>query len=191
MLVMSCARAVAAAALVVLACAVAAGCRRTPTGSGATDLLALSREAVKRPESSDPSVFSVREVVIGAEARRALIVPQPARIVWQVRIPGRARLTGAFGVFEDAGTGRPVGGRLYLGISDQRHFARLIDLQLPGGADTPARWEPLDVDLGRYGGWQWSLFYRPWETTWDLIATITGPASGRAALADLAIGTRR
>jgi hypothetical protein len=27
----------------------------------------------------------------------------------------------------------------------------------------------VTVDLSGYGGWQWSLFYRPWTTTWRLI----------------------
>lgn len=174
----------------------AAGCNApsgsSPASSVYIDLLLRSGAAAKRPPSDRPDLFVVQDVVLAGQPRRALIVPQPSRVTWKVNVPARAVLTGSAGIMPSTSGAAAGASRLYVGISDGRFFTGLLDAALPlastvaGGA-----WLPIRIDLARYGGWQWSVFYRPWEITWDVIFNVNGQGPATVALGNLAIEGRR
>ena len=156
------------------------------------DLLATADAAVKRPLTDRPDLFVVQDVVLAGQPKRALIVPQPSRITWKVNVPARAVLTGDAGILPAASGAEPGSSRLYIGISDGRIFSGLLDENLPPpSAEAGGAWLPIRIDLAGYGGWQWSIFYRPWEITWEVIFNVNGPGPGPVALGNLAIEGRR
>lgn len=77
-----------------------------------------------------------------------------------------------------------------IGISDDRRYEQLANISLDGSA-RPRAWQTVSIDLGGYSGWQWSLFYRPWERTWRLIFSADGERGGHIAWArPIVQGTR-
>jgi hypothetical protein len=67
-----------------------------------------------------------------------------------------------------------------IGISDDRRYEQLANIPLDAGA--ARAWQPVTIDLGGYSGWQWSLFYRPWERNWKIVFGADGEG-GRIAWA--------
>ena len=174
----------------------AAGCVAPPGASPASsvylDLLSKADAAVKRPLTDRPDLFVVQDVVLAGQPKRALIVPQPSRVTWKVNVPARAVLTGGAGILPAASGAGPGSSRLYIGISDGRIFSRLLDADLPSpSAAAGGAWLPIRIDLAGYGGWQWSIFYRPWEITWEVIFNVYGAGPGLVALGNLAVEGRR
>lgn len=174
----------------------AAGCNApsgsSPASSVFIDLLLGADAAVKLPPSGRPDLFVVQDVVLADQPKRALIVPQPSRVTWKVNVPARAVLTGGAGILPSPSGGAAGATRLYIGISNGRFFSGLLDEHLPpASAVAGGAWLPIRIDLARYGGWQWSVFYRPWEITWDVIFNVNGPGPAAVALGNLAIEGRR
>jgi hypothetical protein len=156
------------------------------------DLLLSSDAAVKRPPPNRPDLFVVQDVVLAGQPKRALIVPQPSRVTWKVNVPAHAVLTGGAGIMPSPSGAAAGASRLYIGISDGRSFTGLLDEGLPlASAVAGGVWLPIRVDLASYGGWQWSVFYRPWEITWDVIFNVNGQGPATVALGNLAIEGRR
>ena len=108
--------------------------------------------------------------------RVALLTTAPVRIIWTGRLPERAWIETALMLVDGAGATARVG------ISDNRVYEALawIDLKPANGAPV---WQPLHVDLRRYAGWQWSVFYRPSETEWRLIFSADATPGGTIAWA--------
>jgi hypothetical protein len=114
-----------------------------------------------------------------ADRREALLITAPARITWTVRLGGGAALRTATLLGPD---GRPGPGvTLRIGISDQRVYEGLFSQTLTPARETE-RWQSVAVDLAGYGGWQWSLFYRPSETNWRLNVSVDATPGGEIAL---------
>lgn len=125
-------------------------------------------EAERRPP--DPAAFSRETVVIGGVSRRVIFAHPPTRLTYTLRLPARARLTTAIAIKPEAWSGSGDGAVFRIGIADARRYDALFARQLaPRTAPADRAWIPVTVDLSGYGGWQWSLFYRPWETTWRLV----------------------
>ena len=115
-----------------------------------------------------------------ADERQALLITAPARVTWTVRL-------GAGAVFRTAALlgpdGRPGPGvTLRVGISDQRVYEGLFSQTLTSSRAGAERWQPLEVDLSGYGGWQWSLFYRPSEINWRINVSVDPSPGGDIAL---------
>ena len=156
------------------------------------DLLLKSNGAIKQPLTDRPDLFVVQDVVLAGQPKRALIVPQPSRVTWKVMVPARAVLTGGAGIMQGPSGAAPGGSWLYIGISDGRFFSRLLEESLPpASAEAGGAWRPFRIDLARYGGWQWSIFYRPWKITWEVIFNVNGQGPGTVALGNLAINGHR
>ena len=151
--------------LVVLLLAAAACARDTGTQVTAIDLVKLSDRAEKRPAGAR---FAVAERRCGAATLAGLDVPVPSRVTYRLNFPGRARLV-TIPVL-DGGPGATAEFRI--GISDRRTYETLVTRAVESAecASGPAE---ITVDLSRYAGWQWSLFYRPDERIWELIFGVT------------------
>jgi len=152
----------------------------------------MSGPAVKRPLPDRPDLFVLQDVVLAGQPKRALIVPQPSRVTWKVKVPARAVLTGAAGILPSPSGAAAGSSRLLIGISNGRFFDGLLDQNLPSAsAEAGSAWLPIRINLARYGGWQWSIFYRPWNITWEVIFNVNGQGPRTVALGNLAIENRR
>ena len=115
-----------------------------------------------------------------SDRRLALVVSAPARLIWSERLHPRARLRASFVLVPGAQPGAGV--KLLIGVSDPRVYERLFTRELLVSSGDDAAWAPLDIDLGAYGGWQWSLFYRPWNTTWRINVSVDANPHGAIAI---------
>jgi hypothetical protein len=140
-----------------------AGCDGVSPQAGATDLAATLDRAERRPEGGP---FEVHELDIDGQQRPVIAVPATSRLTWHLRFPARARLRMWLGA-RSACDSAPVDFRV--GISDGRVYEQLLVRAVAPGASGSPGWGPATIDLSRYGGTQWSLFYRPSEITWSLI----------------------
>jgi hypothetical protein len=99
----------------------------------------------------------------------------PARVTWSLRLPPHAHLRTAARL---VGANASQGVTVRVGISDNRIYEQLARVVVPSSA-----WQDMDVDLTRYSGFQWSLFYRPSQTTWRLIFSADPTPGGAVAWA--------
>ena len=95
----------------------------------------------------------------------ALVTDAPARVIFPVNMPARARFRTAVSLQSPPGTGVTI----RMGIADSRLYEELLRLSLEPPAAGADPWRTIDVDLGAYSGWQWSLFYHPSRITWKLV----------------------
>lgn len=136
------------------------------------DLLQLLPSAERRAAGRVDDAIRIGAVATGNGEDAALFLRAPARVTWTLRIPARAALTATARIVEGQGA------TLRVGFSDNRSYDGIYKLELTAGA----AWQPVTVDLRRYGGWQWSLFYRPWEITWHVILNADATPGGVVAL---------
>ena len=140
------------------------------------DLLASLPRAEKRPLGSE---FSAGVVTLGGETHTALEVPSASRVIWSERLPDHAALETAVGVspaLSAAGRGNAV---FRIGIADERSYDELLIAAVP--LDAPPRWQRVSIDLSKYGGFKWSLFYRPRWKIWKVTFNTTLEGLGRRA----------
>jgi len=138
------------------------------------DLLASLPRAEKRPLGSE---FSAGLVTLGGETLTALDVPTASRVIWSERLPDRAALETALGVspaLSAAGRGNAM---FRIGIADERSYDEVGATAIP--LDAPARWHRVSIDLSKYGGFKWSLFYRPRWKIWKVTFNTTVEGLGR------------
>jgi len=113
------------------------------------------------------------------DRRAALVIEAPARVTWLERIGAHAEFRAAAALAArdrvDAGV------TLRIGVSDDRIYDMLFTRRFEAASGETA-WVPVEVDLSGYGGWQWSLFYRPWETTWRINLSVDTAPYGALAL---------
>ena len=139
----------------------------------AIDLLKASDRAEKRPAGGR---FEVVERTCGGGRIAGLGVPAPSRIIYRLNFPLRARLVTVPSLDGPA----DASAEFRIGISDGRTYETLLTRTITGGTCAPEF--PIAIDLSAYAGWQWSLFYRPDERTWELIlgVSVTGGAAAGA-----------
>ena len=139
-----------------------------PSASGpqvtAIDLLKSAGPAEKRPAGAR---FEVVERACGGGHIAGLAAPAPSRITYPLNFPVRARLVTVPSLDGPA----DASAEFRIGISDRRTYETLLTRTITGGTCVPE--SPMVVDLSGYAGWQWSLFYRPDERTWDLILGVS------------------
>lgn len=176
-------RTVLVAALVAAAC----GSANRPTVAF-VDLVAALPTAERR--AALPADTAIRVDIVGpaGDIRPSIMTSAPARIIWATLLPSRARLETAVILVDDGHGAVSASGTARIGISDDRRYVELARIPLDGGA-LPRSWRTVSIDLGAYSGWQWSLFYRPWERTWRIIFNADGP-SARIAWAQPMIRAR-
>jgi hypothetical protein len=156
--------------VVVILCA---GCRHVDKAP--VPVVNLIREvdtAEKRPISG----FEIATREIDGQVRPSIVVPVPSRLTIPLPLPRRGVLR-AFASIDPGSSAAPV--RLRVGVSDNRIYEGLTDLDLPPG---DRHWIPVHADLSAYAGWKWSLFYHPERVVWHLVlaADAIGGAPARA-----------
>ena len=130
----------------------------------AADLLKTADRAEKRPAGAR---FEVVERPCGDGRIAGLDVPAPSRITYRLNFPVRARLV-TVPLLEGPAD---ASAEFRIGISDRRTYETLLTRTIAGGTCAPET--PMTVDLSGYAGWQWSLFYRPDERTWEVILGVS------------------
>lgn len=146
------------------------------------DLLETLPSAERRARPPVDTAIRVDLVGPSGDLRPAIVTSTPARVTWSTRLPSRARLETAILLADDGRGARSASATARIGISDDRRYEQLANIPLDGAAQTRV-WQTVTVDLGAYSGWQWSLFYRPWERTWRLIFSADGEPGGHLAWA--------
>ena len=142
----------------------------------------LVHEFPKAEKRSAGAAFEVAEHTFSAVRHATIVAPAPSRIIWTVNFPARGLLRTAVAVLPDAGVApRDASVTFRLGISDHRIYEPLVQQTLSASDTERTGWSSLTADLSRYGGWQWSLFYRPDSHPWRLI--FNADAAGGRALA--------
>jgi hypothetical protein len=161
------ARAYANRSVLLIALAISSCGRGQPPPVAFVDLLETLPSAERR--ARPPIDTAIRVDLIGppGDLRPAIVTSTPARVTWSTRLPSRARLETAVMLMDD-GHGARIGAAARIGISDDRRYEQLANIPLDGAA-SPRTWQAVTIDLGGYSGWQWSLFYRPWERTWKIV----------------------
>lgn len=145
----------------------ASACTREPGPPvPAVDLVKLSARAEKRPAGAS---FEIAERPCGASPLPGLAVPVPSRVTYRLNFPRHAQLVTV--PVLDGTTGATAEFRI--GISDRRTYETLA-IRIASAGDCAAAVSPMTIDLSGFAGWQWSLFYRPDERTWELILGVTG-----------------
>ena len=125
--------------------------RRGSAGE-AIDLLAQFDGAQKRP---DAALFSVRDVELGGETKRAIAVQPSAgtRLIWKVRVPDDGWLRVYLGVLPDAWEQEGDGMQFRIGVSDGRAYEPLVTQHVHPSANRGDRkWIPVMVDLSTFSG---------------------------------------
>ena len=149
-------------AAVLVAAALTAGCGRPPGDRmREVDIIEHEAAAEKRPVGGH---FELREVSCGGNARMALSVPASSRVILPLMLPARGVLTTGLAV-----DGPPGSAVLFrIGISDDRIYEPLESIRA-AAEDCGAGWLPMSVDLHRYAGRKFSLFFQPDRRTWRLV----------------------
>ncbi len=126
---------------------------------------------------------SVTDVVVGAVSAQCIATTPPSRVTWPLAIPPRARLHTAIAV--RVGEGVAGTAMFRIGIADARYYEELFRREVAFGPGTTPDWVPADVDLSRYGGQQWSLFYHPSRRAWRIVlsTSVATPAPDPTAIA--------
>lgn len=140
----------------VLTCSGCQGAASPPTAVPVVDFI----QDFDRAEKSPPSGYSLVLHAASSAPHPAISGPVPGRIVWQLRLPRR-------GVFHTlVALDGAASARVRVGVSDNRVYEERARARLT--ADR-REWTSLDVDLSRYAGWKWSLFYRPDRIAWRVV----------------------
>jgi hypothetical protein len=112
------------------------------------DLLAHYEQAEKRG-----GTFSVSDVTLAGETKRAIATPVNSRITFHVRVPDDGWLKLSLGVKPEAWTIEGNGVYFYAGVSDGRAFEQLFNQTVnPFANPSERRWIPVTVDLSAYAG---------------------------------------
>jgi hypothetical protein len=170
--------------LIILALLPAPSCRHTPQSGGqapsdSVDLLQELQKAEVRPRPPAPDTVRVVMADVAGRSMRSLSVRVPTRVAFAaVRIPNHATLSTFLAVQSHGASDGGGGVEFRLGISDGRTYEQLLEHSILVGIRQ--EWFPVQVDLSRYAGWQWSLFYHPSRLTWSLVLNSypVGPGSG-------------
>ena len=132
-----------------------------------------------------PVDIAIRVDIVGpaGDIRPSIVTQAPARVIWSTRLPSRARLETAVALVANGDGQLGPGATARIGISDNRRYEALVTIPLDSATSQPRAWHTVSIDLGAYSGWQWSLFYRPWERTWRLIFSADAMPGGTIAWA--------
>lgn len=131
----------------------------------AIDLLKRSTTAERRPASGE---FPIVEHSCADERMASQVVPVPSRLTYTMNFPARARFLAAVAVTGSA----DARAEFRIGISDRRLYETL-HVQSVAASSCGSTWQQVAIDLARYGGRQWSVFYRPDQRRWELILGVT------------------
>jgi len=168
-------------------------CGSTDRAPTAVNLIDELPNAERRAGSLLSEAVRTDTVGAGTDEARALVTRAPARVIWQVKIVPHAHLRTAVALVPDVNSpSGPLGAgvTIRVGIADTRNYEELARVSVLPRAPGAPFWQSIDLDLKSYGGWQWSLFYRPWTITWRLNFSIDAlPGAGTVAWKEPVIGS--
>ena len=167
-------------ALAISACSRADSAQNRPPHI--VDLLEALPSAERRARPPVDTAIRIDLAGPSGDLRPAIVTSMPARVTWSTRLPSRARLETAVLLADDSHGAQSASATARIGISDDRRYEQLASIPLDGAAK-PRVWQAVTVDLSAYSGWQWSLFYRPWERAWKIVFGADGEAGGQIAWA--------
>jgi hypothetical protein len=138
------------------------------------DLVAALPTAERR--ALGPADAAIRATMVARDQvdQPALVTDAPARVIFPVKMPARARFRAAVSLQSPASPAVTI----RMGIADDRRYDELLRVNVEPAAPGTDGWTPIDVDLGAYSGWQWSLFYRPSRITWRLVLNADATPGG-------------
>jgi hypothetical protein len=167
-------RSPAAAALALMAAlgVIVCGSHASSPRIDVIDLVRAFDEAEKRPPLPASEVGHYGR---GGVWRAAILAPAPARLIWTLRLPARAALRAQLGVRPNGPGEATLDFRV--GVSDDRIYEALAHTRVASAQDG---WTPIVVDLSRYAGRKWSLFYRPDTHPWRLVLSVDAITSAGA-----------
>jgi hypothetical protein len=124
-------------------------------GSERVDLLAQYEQAQKKG-----GTFTLADVTLAGETKKAIAAPANGRIIFHVRVPDDGWLKVSLGVKPEAWTVEGNGVYFYAGVSDGRSFEKLFDQTLnPFANASERRWIPVTVDLSAYAGEEMDIIF--------------------------------
>ena len=159
-----------------LAGIIAVGCqqREPETRARQVDLLASVNRAEKRPSAE---AITTTIATLDGPPEPAIDVTAMSRIVWTVRMPDHAVLRTAVGASPQMAAAMGGSAVFRIGISDERTYDELSVTEVRLGS--AHAWRRVAIDLSKYSGFKWSLFYRPREKTWNMIFNTVIKGLGR------------
>jgi hypothetical protein len=179
--------ALSTAAKVALLLAIACDAWRCGSPPASIDLVAALPTSERRALAPPDAAIHATVVSRDRADQPALVTDAPARVIFPVNMPARARFRTAVSLQSSAGTGVTI----RMGIADGRSYEELLRLSLDPPAAGADPWRAIDVDLGAYSGWQWSLFYRPSRITWRLVLNADATPGGSVVWLRPTIDMRR
>lgn len=115
----------------------------------------------------------------GTDLRPSILVVVPSRITWRgLRFPKRSLVRTSVGVR----TGARSTILFRIGISDDRTYDELARQVVNAGTQG---WTDVRVDLSRYAGPQWSIFYHPDRRCWNLVFNVSAHTGSSPAVEGL------
>jgi hypothetical protein len=151
----------------------------------ADDLIGRLGGAERRAAGPVDEWIRIGSAGAGDDRRVALLTTAPARVIWTARIPERAWIETAVMLVDGAGAAARIG------IADSRVYELLARVELAPRGEGDQPWQPLRVDLRKYAGWQWSVFYRPSTTEWQLVFSADALPGGTIAWSHPVIKRKR
>ncbi len=146
------------AGLVVLAVVIVAGVFWMTRRGGQVvtiDLLAQLATAEKRSTWKTPGEepFTVADVTIDGQTKKAVFAPPFSRITWTVEVPRRGALETSFALRQDAWTKTSDGVQFRVGVSDGRTYEEYLkEFANPTKRERDRRWFSATIDLSAYEG---------------------------------------
>lgn len=141
----------------------AAACTSAPSGRvRVIDLVHEFNRAEVRPARDR---FQLGEHTLDGTGRLSIAAPVPSRAIWVTPMPRRAALSFFAGV---QASDPSCSARFRIGISDDRIYETLASHTATHGN----AWTEMRVDLSRYAGWKFSIFYQPDGMSWRLVLSL-------------------
>jgi hypothetical protein len=146
------------------------------------DLLAQLANAEKRStwKAGGEKPFTVTDVTIGGQTKKAVFAPPFSRISWTVEVPRRGALETSFALQPDAWTKETDGVQFRFGVSDGRTYEEYLkEFANPKKRERDRRWFSATIDLSAYEG----------QTVKIVLSTDPGPSRRAKSTAkdDLAV----
>jgi hypothetical protein len=124
-----------------------------------------------RADGRPAGTYTIAEYTAAGSALPSITGPAPGRLTWTLPLPRH-------GMFRARVATASAPARVRVGVSDNRIYERLAELDVAPGA-----WSPIILDLSDYAGWKWSLFYRPERQAWRLNLSADAPGGVPATIA--------
>jgi hypothetical protein len=119
----------------------------------AVDLIDQFPTADKRSAMPVAEAFSVTDVTIDNQTKRAIYMHSNSRLIYRVNVPNDGWLRTSLALKPEAWTQEGDGVLFRVGVSDGRKYDELLNQHVnPYAVQGDRRWIPQIIDLSAYGG---------------------------------------